>query len=67
MLPESLWPGPSIRLDHLIFEVRGIQVMIDRDLARLYGVETRVSNQVVRCNVKRSRRALAFFLYDKRL
>jgi len=66
MLPESLRSGPWIRLDYLIFEVRGIQGMIDRDLARPY-VETRVLNQAVRRSVKRSRRALAFFLYDKRL
>lgn len=36
-----------------IFAVRGMKVMIDRDLAELYGVETRVLNQAVRRNVKR--------------
>ncbi len=33
--------------------VRGQKVMIDRDLAELYGVETRVLNQAVRRNEKR--------------
>ena len=30
-----------------IIAVRGVQVMLDRDLAALYGVETRVLNQAV--------------------
>lgn len=27
--------------------------MLDRDLAELYGVETRTLNQAVKCNIKR--------------
>ena len=30
------------------FNLRGMQVMIDRDLAELYGVETKVLNQAVK-------------------
>ena len=36
-----------------IIPVRGIQVMLDRDLAALYGVETRALNQAVRRNIGR--------------
>jgi hypothetical protein len=36
-----------------IFEIRGKKVMLDRDLAKLYGVETRVLNQAVRRNLGR--------------
>ena len=36
-----------------IYIIRGKNVMIDRDLAELYGVETRVLNQAVRRNLKR--------------
>ena len=36
-----------------IIVVRGVQVMLDRDLAALYGVETRVLNQAVRRNIGR--------------
>jgi hypothetical protein len=36
-----------------IFVVRGQKVMIDRDLADLYGVETRVLKQTVRRNIER--------------
>lgn len=36
-----------------IYVIRGKKVMIDRDLAELYNVETRVLNQAVRRNEKR--------------
>ena len=36
-----------------IFAIRGQQVMVDWDLARLYGVETRVMNQAVKRNEER--------------
>jgi predicted nucleotide-binding protein (sugar kinase/HSP70/actin superfamily) len=36
-----------------IYFIRGIKVMLDRDLAELYEVETRTLNQAVRRNIKR--------------
>ena len=42
-----------IAIESLIYEVRGQKVMLDRDLARLYGVETKVLNQAVKRNIKR--------------
>ena len=36
-----------------IFTLRGKQVMLDRDLAELYQVETKVLNQAVKRNLKR--------------
>ncbi|MBQ9665574.1 MAG: ORF6N domain-containing protein [Bacteroidaceae bacterium] len=36
-----------------IFEIRGQRVMLDRDLAVMYGVETKVLNQAVKRNLKR--------------
>lgn len=37
----------------MIMEFRGRQVIIDRDLARLYGVTTKVLNQAVKRNIER--------------
>lgn len=37
----------------MIFFLRGEKVMLDRDLALLYGVETRALNQAVRRNLER--------------
>ena len=36
-----------------IYHIRGKKVMLDRDLAEMYGVETRVLNQAVKRNEKR--------------
>lgn len=36
-----------------IYDIRGQKVMIDRDLAEMYGVETRVLNQAVKRNIDR--------------
>ena len=36
-----------------IYEIRGQKVMLDRDLAVLYGVETRALNQAVKRNIER--------------
>ena len=40
-------------IEQLIVNVRGRQVMLDRDLASLYGVETKVLNQAVKRNIER--------------
>ena len=42
-----------VRIESLIYTIRDQPVMIDRDLARLYGVETKVLNQAVKRNVQR--------------
>ena len=42
-----------ILVESKIFLIRGKQVMIDRDLAELYGVETKVINQAVKRNLER--------------
>ncbi len=40
-------------VQNLIYEIRGLKVMLDSDLARLYGIETRELKQAVRRNLKR--------------
>lgn len=55
--------GPEVvtNCDHLelepienrILNIRGIQVIVDRDLAELYGVETKSLNQAVKRNIDR--------------
>ena len=44
---------PFERVASLIHILRGQKVMLDRDLAALYGVETRVLNQAVKRNKDR--------------
>jgi len=40
-------------IENRILLIRGKKMMLDRDLAELYGVETRVLKQAVRRNIKR--------------
>ncbi|MBP5407344.1 ORF6N domain-containing protein [bacterium] len=44
---------PQIDIESKILVIRGQHVMIDRDLAELYGVETKVLNQAVKRNIER--------------
>ena len=44
---------PQILIESKIYIIRGIQVMLDRDLAELYQVETRRQNEQVKRNIER--------------
>ena len=44
---------PIEKIENKILLIRGLKVMLDRDLAELYGVETRILNQAVKRNKKR--------------
>ena len=44
---------PLENIENLILNIRGKQVMLDRDLARLYGVETKRLNEAVKRNIER--------------
>lgn len=48
-----------------IYEIRGEKVMIDKDLAELYDVETRNLNQAVRRNIERFPEDFMFQLTEK--
>jgi len=36
------------KIKEKIYTIRGVQVMLDSDIAKLYGVEVRVLNQAVK-------------------
>ncbi len=42
-----------MQIQNLIYEIRGIKVMLDSDLAKLYGVETKRLNEAVKRNIAR--------------
>ena len=42
-----------VNIQNLIYEIRGIKVMLDSDLAKLYGVETKRLNEAVKRNIVR--------------
>ena len=43
----------DIKIENMIYEVRGIQVMLASDVAKLYNTETKIINQVVKRNINR--------------
>jgi len=47
-------------IENRIFTIQGVQVMVDRDLAEMYGVETKVLNQAVKRNSERFPNAFRF-------
>ena len=52
-------------IENRIFTIRSQRVMIDRDLAELYGVKTMVLNQAVKRNIDRFPPDFMFKLNDK--
>ena len=55
----------DVNIQSMIQVIRGQQVMLDRDLAMLYGVETKVLNQAVKRNIKRFPKDFLFQLTEK--
>ena len=51
-------------IQNRIFTIRGLQVMIDSDLAQIYGVATKVLNQAVKRNIDRFPESFRFRLID---
>jgi len=61
-MPATKRPFANEPLEPLIFSIRGHRVILDADLARLYGVSTRVLNQGVKRNSHRFPDDFAFQL-----
>jgi len=53
---------PIENIQSMIFTIRGVQVMLDSDLAGIYEVETRVFNQAVKRNIERFTQEFRFQL-----
>ena len=54
----------EINIEDLIYEIRGVQVMLDNDLANLYQVETKRINEAVRNNPDKFPERYSFILTD---
>jgi phage regulator Rha-like protein len=55
----------KIQIQSLIHEIRGQKVMLDRDLAELYGVEVKRLNEAIKRNIKRFPSDFMFQLTQK--
>jgi len=54
------------QIDGMIRIIRGVRVMLDRDLAKIYGVPTKAFNQAVKRNRERFPEDFMFRLTQKR-
>jgi hypothetical protein len=63
MIKDKIIPIEGI--ENKIYLIQGQKVMLDRDLAILYGVETRVLKQAVKRNLKRFPEDFMFVLGNK--
>ncbi|MDY0124209.1 ORF6N domain-containing protein [Sulfurimonas sp.] len=54
-------------IENKIYTIRGMQVMVDRDLAILYGVETRRLNEQVKRNIERFPQEFMFQMASEEL
>ena len=54
----------NINIENMIYEIRGKQVMLDSDLAKLYNVETKRINEAVKNNIEKFPERYCFKLTD---
>ena len=52
----------NIVIEDMIYNIRGVQVMLDKDVAKLYQVETKRLNQVIKRNIDRFPKEFCFKL-----
>ena len=61
-------PKPPILIEHIdemICTIRGVRIMLDRDLAKIYGIPTKAFNQAVKRNRQRFPEDFMFRLTQK--
>lgn len=57
----------NLDLEKLIFEIRGVYVMLSSDVAKIYHVETKVLNQTIKRNINRFPETFCFQLTNDEL
>ena len=62
---EIIEQEEQIKIENMIYEIRGKQVMIDSDVAMLYHYETRRINETVKRNIERFPIEFCFQLNSK--
>ena len=64
---NNIIPAESQSMQNKIYTIRDVQVMVDRDLAELYGVETKRLNEQVKRNIERFPQEFMFQMTTKEL
>ena len=54
----------DVKIENMIYEIRGKQVMLDSDLAKLYNVETKRINEAVKNNIEKFPERYCFIIIN---
>ena len=57
----------NVVIENMIYEVRGVQVMLSSDVAKLYQVETKRINEVIKRNINRFPESFCFQLTNQEI
>ena len=57
----------ELNIENMIYEIRGKQVMLDSDLARLYNVETKRVNESVKRNIDKFPKRFSWLLTNEEI
>ena len=57
----------STEIENMIYEIRGVQVMLSSDVAKLYKVDTKVLNQTIKRNINRFPKEFCFQLNNEEI
>ena len=57
----------KVNIENMIYEIRGVQVMLSSDVAKLYNVDTKVLNQSIKRNINRFPTSFCFQLSDEEI
>ena len=57
----------DINIENMIYEIRGVHVMLSSDVAKLYQVETKVLNQTIKRNINRFPESFCFRLTNQEI
>ena len=57
----------DIKIEDMIYEIRGVQVMLSSDVAKLYQVETKRINEAIKRNINRFLETFCFQLTNEEI
>ena len=57
----------AINIENMIYEIRGVQVMLSADVAKIYQVETKRINEVIKRNIDRFPESFCFQLTNEEI
>ena len=65
LIINNLIEKEDVKIENMIYEIRGKQVMLDSDLAKLYHVETKRINEAVKNNREKFPERFSFILTNE--